>query len=129
MLTGVIALPERDNLNTTKLSVRVDPSPAGVTTLFHEGVDEPNVVGSNTVIPVLMSETPKRIASRKPSRPPPNVLLPVVRTRLWLPPVDVVGKSVTDEASGFTLPLCVTTVLAYPKPTFPLTVIRTGGRK
>jgi len=84
-------------------------------------------VGSKEVTLPLTSEAPKRIASRRPSRP--KVALPVTRGKGKLElMVGNVKSEVTDVGSGFTLPLCEA-VATYPKPTLPVTVMRTGGRK
>jgi hypothetical protein len=83
-------------------------------------------VGSKEVTLPLTSEAPKRIASRRPSRPKPaGVVVPVARVKLELM-VGNVKSEVTDV--GFTLPLCEA-VATLPKPTLPVTVMRTGGRK
>jgi hypothetical protein len=75
----------------------------------------------------LTSNVPIRDASRKPSRPGVGVGVDDVRLMLWLGTVRTVGKGVTDAAG--TLPLCTDGELTIaPKPTLPLTVIRTCGR-
>jgi hypothetical protein len=86
------------------------------------------VVGSNEVTLPLMSEAPKRMDSRNPSRP--KVVLPVARGKLELKGPIVVENAVTDVVAGFTLPLWEA-ALIRPKPTLPVLVIviRTGGRK
>jgi hypothetical protein len=120
-----------DNLNTTKSSVRyVDASFVGRTISFQ---DEPVFVlfvGTKEATGLtlkLMSNRPKRFASRRPSRPNPGgVVAPVARVKLELM-FDIVVIEVTDP--GFTLPLLGGAVLIYPNPALPVTVMRTGGRK
>ena len=68
------------------------------------------LVGVKEVTLPLMSEAPKRIASRKPSRPK---LVLFARVKLELMFASVVNE-VTD--AGFTLPLWVTAAIR-PKPT------------
>jgi hypothetical protein len=132
-----ISLPLRDSLYTTKGSVRyVDVSFVGRIIVFQ---DEPVFVLSvgikalTGLTVVLMSETPKRLASRRPSRPKPaGEVVPVARVKLDLMFGIVAENGVTD--AGSTLPLWE--AVACPKPMVavfpafvPLMVIRTGGRK
>src|SRR5512132_1062643 len=120
ILPDGIQVPGTDNLNATKWSfLLVDVSFAGRTTSSQAKPLEA-FAGLNVVTEALISEAPKRMASRRPSRP--KVLLPVARVRLRLIPVAGVTKVVTEV--GSTLPLCE--AVAAPKRTSPLTVIRTG---
>src|SRR6266567_7547392 len=82
-----------------------------------------DVVVVKAVTVPLMSDVPKRNASRRPSRP--NALLPVARVKLKEGLIVNVEKVVTDAGSTLPLPEAV----AAPKPTPPVTVICTGGRK
>jgi hypothetical protein len=101
------------------MSFQANPSLAGLS------------VGSKEVTVPLMSEAPKRLASRRPSRP--KIALPIARGKgvgVGLI-VNIVLNVVTKE--GSTLPLCETRAFVRPKSTLPLalpvTVMRTGGRK
>src|SRR6266542_2257775 len=129
MLSVGMPLPGSDNRNTTKLSARYGvTSFVGRIMLFHaKSARLGEVVVVKAVTEPLMSEVPKRNASRSPSRPNAlPVVAPVVRVKLNEGLiVDAVEKVATDAAG--TLPLCET--VAAPKPTLPLTVIRTGGRR
>ncbi len=60
-----------------------------------------------------MSEAPKRLASRRPSRP--KVLLPVARVKFALM-LGIVGNPVVITDAGFTLPLWGAAAI-LPKPT------------
>ena len=66
----------------------------------------------------LMSKGPKRLASRRPSRPKPEgVVFPVARVRLELM-FDIVGNPVVVTDAGFTLPLWAAAAVGIrPKPT------------
>src|SRR5437879_1471078 len=119
----VIALPGSDSLNTMKLVVpgKVPSGLGGRVILFHTAIGAVgDVVGVKEVTVPLISEVPRRDASRSPSRP---AAAPVARVKGKLMPVIVVGKVVTDPDA--TSPLMEET--AAPKPTLPVTVIRTGG--
>jgi len=60
----------------------------------------------------LTSESPKRLASKRPSRP--KVLLPVARVKLEL----MAGKVKNEVTNaGLTVPLCE--AVARPKPIVP----------
>ena len=113
LLAPVMLLPKRDNLNAMKSSARyVELSLSGRTMSFQANpVLAGALVGVKEVTLPLMSEAPKRIASRKPSRP--KVPLPVARVKLALMFASVVNE-VTE--AGFTLPLWVTAAIR-PKPT------------
>src|SRR5216684_5479868 len=119
MLAVGIPLPGSDNVNTTKLSVRYgETSLVGRLMLFHA---KPAATGDVVVVyevtVPLMSEAPKRNASRRPSQPKALfVVAPVIRVKLELILDIIVGKAVTDPDA--TLPLCET--VAAPKPTLPL---------
>src|SRR6266516_238970 len=122
-----------DNLNTAKWSVRsAELSFVGRTTSFHEGTLDPSVAVLNAAPRLAVkSDTPIRIASRKPSRPPPDERLPVVNG--WLKGGKVI--ELPTEVAAFTLPVFAR-VATVPKPTValslapvPLMVIRIEGRK
>src|SRR6266853_3119519 len=116
LLALVMLLPARDSLNAMKSSARyVELSLSGRTMSFQANpVLAGALVGVNEVTLPLMSKAPKRLASRRPSRPKPaGVVVPVARVKLELMFASVVNE-VTE--AGFTLPLWVTAAIR-PKPT------------
>jgi hypothetical protein len=125
-----ILFPGNDILNTTippsGLAIGVG---LGYGILFHWtlGVGETEVVVTKGVGVGLASKVLIHDASINPSRPGVGVGVDDVNSMLWLETVKTAGKGVTDAAG--TLPLCTDGELTIvPKPTLPLTVIRTFGR-